>query len=54
MIICKCLYSLDVLESIKKIHVLQLKQLEFERTLLNLHYSRMVKPSDLSKEIKVS
>lgn len=43
---------LDVLESIKKVHVLQLKQLEFERTLLNLHYSKMVKPSDLSKEIK--
>ncbi|CAL8144168.1 unnamed protein product [Orchesella dallaii] len=43
---------IDVLESIKKVHVLQLKQLEFERTLLNLHYARMVKPSDLSKEIK--
>jgi hypothetical protein len=45
---------LDVLEAIKRIHVLKLKQKEFEKTLLTLHYSKMVKPTDLHKEIKVS
>jgi hypothetical protein len=42
-----------VLEAIKRIHVLKLKQKDFEKTLLTLHYSRMVKPADLQKEIKV-
>lgn len=44
---------LDVLEAVKRIHALKLKQKEFEKTLLTLHYSRMVKPADLQKEIKV-
>jgi len=48
------LARLDVLEAVKKIRLVQIKQLEFEKTLLALHYNRLVKPSELQKEIKVN
>ena len=40
-------------ESMKMVHLLELKQLEFEKTLLAIHYARMVKPVDMIREMKV-
>jgi len=40
-------------EQMKVIHLLEIKQLEFEKTLLSMHYSKMIKPADLQKEMRV-
>ena len=44
---------IDMQEHMKTIHVLELRQLEFEKALLAIHYSRMTKPADVQREMKV-
>lgn len=39
-------------EQMKMIHLLEIKQLEFEKTLLTMHYGKMIKPTDLQKEMR--
>jgi len=40
-------------EQMKVIHLLEIKHLEFEKTLLTLHYAKMIKPADVQKEMQV-
>ena len=39
-------------EHMKTIHILELRQLEFEKALLAITYSRMTKPADVQREMK--
>jgi hypothetical protein len=47
-------FRLEMQDNMRMVHLLELKQLEFEKTLLAIHYSRMVKPADLIREMKVT